>query len=85
MTTAARTGNTEFSYPSDREVRVTHEVDAPQALVWDVHTRPEHVSRWMLGPDGWTMPVCEIDLRPGGRWHWVWRKGETGGPMEMDG
>ena len=39
---------------------------------------------WMLGPDGWTMPVCEIDLRPGGAWHFVWR-GSDGTEMEMRG
>ena len=48
--------------PNDREIRVTREFDAPRGLVWECHTRAEHVRRWMLGPDGWSMPVCEIDL-----------------------
>lgn len=65
---------TTFTMPSDREVAATRVFDAPRALVWKAFTVPEHVSRWMLGPDGWTMPVCEIDLRPGGEWHYVWRK-----------
>jgi uncharacterized protein YndB with AHSA1/START domain len=52
--------------------------------VFEVWTNPAHVPRWLLGPEGWTMPVCEIDLRPGGRWRYVWRK--TGGTeMEMSG
>ncbi|MGH3980466.1 MAG: SRPBCC family protein [Pseudonocardiaceae bacterium] len=53
---------------------MTRVVDAPRRLVWDAWTNPEHVPHWMLGPIGWTMPVCEIDLRPGGEWHFVWRR-----------
>ena len=75
MEATARIGTTAYSTPSDREVRATRIFDAPRTLVWDAHTKPEHVSQWMLGPEGWTMPVCEIDLRPGGEWHYVWRKG----------
>jgi uncharacterized protein YndB with AHSA1/START domain len=59
-------------------------VDAPRRLVWEVWTSPEHLPHWMLGPDGWTMPVCEIDLRPGGAWRYVWRKAD-GTEMEMHG
>jgi len=72
--------------PEDFEpvVVMTHEVAAPRQLVFDAWTKPEHVPRWMLGPDGWTMPVCEIDLRPGGRWHFVWRQAD-GSEMEMRG
>jgi uncharacterized protein YndB with AHSA1/START domain len=70
--------------PSDREIVVTREVNAPRSVVFDAWTRPEHVQRWMLGPDGWTMPVCEIDLRPGGAWHFVWRGGD-GAELEMRG
>ena len=85
-TTASRTAAfpTTFTTPSDRELVATRVVAAPRALVWDMWTRPEHVSQWLLGPDGWTMPVCEIDLRPGGAWHWVWR-GPDGREMEMRG
>ena len=60
--------------PTDREVVMTRVVDAPRTLVFEAWTNPRHLSRWMLGPDGWTMPVCEIDLRPGGEWHFVWRR-----------
>lgn len=63
--------------PSDTEIEMTRVFDAPRQLVWEANTRPEHVSRWLLGPAGWTMPVCEIDLRPGGDWRYVWR-GEEG-------
>ena len=60
--------------PSDLEIEVTRDFDAPRQLVFDAFTKPELVRRWLLGPEGWTMPVCEIDLRPGGRYRYVWRK-----------
>jgi uncharacterized protein YndB with AHSA1/START domain len=84
MATASRAGETTFTTPSDREIAMTRVVDAPRALVFEAHTSPEHVPNWMTGPQGWTMPVCEIDLRPGGAWHFVWR-GEDGSEMEMRG
>ena len=69
---------------TEREIVMTREFAAPRALVFDAYTKPEHVQRWMLGPEGWTMPVCEIDLRPGGAWRFVWRSA-TGEEMEMTG
>jgi uncharacterized protein YndB with AHSA1/START domain len=65
-------------------VVLTRVVDAPRRLVWETWTNPEHVPQWMTGPDGWTMPVCEIDLRAGGGWHFVWRKAD-GTEMDMRG
>ena len=59
--------------PSDREVVMTRGFAAPRRLVWEAWTKPDHMPRWMLGPEGWTMPVCEIDLRPGGTHRSVWR------------
>jgi uncharacterized protein YndB with AHSA1/START domain len=58
--------------PSDREVRMTRLFDAPPARVFEAMTRPEHVKRWWgrLG-EGYSVPVCEIDLRPGGAWRFV--------------
>lgn len=67
-------GATTFTTPSDREVRITRVFDAPRRLVWDAMTDPKHLPHWMLGPEGWTMPVCEVDLRPGGKYRYVWRK-----------
>jgi uncharacterized protein YndB with AHSA1/START domain len=84
MTTTDRVGVTTFATPSDREIVATRVFDAPRRLVWEAHTNPEHVPHWMLGPSGWTMPVCEIDLRPGGAWHYVWRQFD-GAEMEMRG
>ena len=67
------TPRTVFSTPSDREVAWTRSFTAPRDRVWRALTEPRHVQRWLLGPDGWTMPVCEMDLRVGGEWHYVWR------------
>jgi uncharacterized protein YndB with AHSA1/START domain len=75
----------DITTPSDREIRVTRVFDAPRALVFDAHTRPELVRRWMLGPDGWSMPVCEIDLRPGGGYRHVWRSDADGSEFGFRG
>jgi uncharacterized protein YndB with AHSA1/START domain len=58
--------------PSDREIRLTRLFDAPRHLVFEAMTTPEHVTRWWgrLG-EGYSVPVCEIDLRPGGAWRFV--------------
>lgn len=60
--------------PTDLEIQVTRDFHAPRQLVFDAFTKPELVRRWLLGPEGWTMPVCEIDLRVGGEYRYVWRK-----------
>jgi uncharacterized protein YndB with AHSA1/START domain len=84
MTISDAMNATSLTTPSDLEVVITRTFDAPRRLVFDAWTRPEHVPRWMLGPEGWSMPVCEIDLRPGGGWHFVWRKSD-GTEMGMRG
>jgi uncharacterized protein YndB with AHSA1/START domain len=84
MATAGAIGSTAFTTPSERELVMTRVFEAPRALVFDCWTRPEHVQSWLLGPEGWSMPVCEIDLRPGGVWHFVWRQAD-GTEMEMQG
>jgi uncharacterized protein YndB with AHSA1/START domain len=70
--------------PTEREIVMTRVFDAPRRLVFEAWTNPEHLPHWMLGPEGWTMPVCEIDLRPGGAWHFVWRRAD-GTEMAMSG
>jgi uncharacterized protein YndB with AHSA1/START domain len=66
--------------PADREIRMTRLFSAPRRIVFEAMTKPEHVKEWWgrLG-DGYSVPVCEIDLRPGGRWRFVNRhpKGEV--------
>ena len=84
MTATQKAKTTTFTLPTDREIVMTRVVDAPRTLVWEVHTSPTHLPHWMLGPQGWTMPICEIDLRPGGAWRFVWRQAD-GNEMEMRG
>ena len=66
--------------PSATEVRMTRLFDAPRHLVFEAMTKPEHVKEWWgrLG-EGYSVPVCEIDLRVGGQWRFVNRhpKGEV--------
>ncbi len=69
----------------DREIVMTRTFDAPRRLVFDAFTKPELVKQWLLGPDGWSMPVCEIDLKVGGRYRYVWRNDNTGTEMGMGG
>ena len=65
-------------------IAMTRSFDAPCAAVFDALTRPELVTRW-LGPRSWTLPVCEIDLRVGGRYRYVWRPVSGGADMEVGG
>ena len=74
----------EIATPSDLEVVITRDFDAPRELVFDCHVKPDLVRRWLTGPPGWTMPVCDIDLRVGGRYRYVWR-GPNGEDMGMGG
>src|SRR5881296_1093805 len=71
--------------PGDRDLVMTRVFDAPRKLVFDAHTKPELVRRWLLGPPGWSMPVCEIELRVGGKYRYVWRKDSDGAEMGMGG
>ena len=84
MFTAARIGVTTYATPSDREVAVTRVVEAPRRLVFDAMSNPKHVPQWLTGPEGWTMPVCELDLRPGGAWRYVYRQPD-GAEMTLQG
>ncbi len=58
--------------PSDQEIRLTRLFEAPRELVFEAMTRPEHVKQWWgrLG-EGYSVPVCEIDFRVGGKWRMV--------------
>jgi uncharacterized protein YndB with AHSA1/START domain len=68
----------QVSFPSDTAVSVSRSFNAPRDLVWEAYTTPELVQRWLLGPPGWTMPVCEMDVRPGGKYRWAWESEEDG-------
>ncbi|MBZ6079135.1 SRPBCC family protein [Microvirga puerhi] len=71
--------------PSDREIVMTRVFDAPRDLVFDAHTKPQLLKRWLTGPDGWTMDVCDVDLRVGGTYRFVWRHAAGGSEMGMGG
>jgi uncharacterized protein YndB with AHSA1/START domain len=78
------TGKLKVEAIGDREVVITRAFNAPRDLVFEAYTKPELVRRWLLGPGDWTMPVCEIDLRVGGRYRFVWRHAD-GRQMGMGG
>ena len=71
--------------PNDLDVVVVRNFNAPRTLVFDAWTKPALVQRWMLGPPGWTMPVCEMDVRPGGKFKWRWRSEENGAEFGFTG
>lgn len=74
MAGAVTSGKTIYTKPSDTELLATRVFDAPRELVFDAHTKPEHLRKWMVGPEGFTMTACEIDLRPGGKLRVGWQK-----------
>jgi uncharacterized protein YndB with AHSA1/START domain len=78
------TGKLKVTTPSDLEITMTRVFNAPRNLVFDAWTKPELVKRWLLGPPGWTMPVCEIDLRIGDAYRFEWL-GQDGTRMGMGG
>ena len=77
------TGTLKVTLPSDREVRLSRVFDAPRSMVYDALTKPELLKRW-FGPRGFSLLVCEVDLRVGGRWRFV-LKGPDGNTMGMSG
>jgi uncharacterized protein YndB with AHSA1/START domain len=62
----------------ETEIVITRNFAARPELVWRAHTEPALLQRWCLGPDGWTMPVCICEARPGGRLHYEWAKDGRG-------
>jgi uncharacterized protein YndB with AHSA1/START domain len=78
-----RSGRLTVTAQGDREIVMTRVFDAPRTLVFDAWTKPELFVRW-FGPRGWTVPVCEIDLRPGGAFRYVLR-GPDGAEIVMRG
>jgi uncharacterized protein YndB with AHSA1/START domain len=75
----------EIATPSALEIRMLRSFDAPRALVFEAFTRPELLRRWMFGPDGWSFESCEVDLRPGGRYRYVWLRERDGKRMGAGG
>jgi len=77
------TGTLTVTTPTDREIVMTRVFDAPRHLVFDAFTKPELLKRW-FGPRGWSLVVCEVDLKVGGTFRFVLR-GPDGRDMGMRG
>ena len=84
MVSTSRTGVTTLATPSDTEVRISRFFNAPRRLVFAAYTQPEHLRQWLLGPEGWSMFICEMEPRAGGSWRYGWRKTD-GTEMVMGG
>jgi len=77
-------GTMKLTTRGDREIVITRVFDAPRRLVFDVFTKPELLRQWLLGPPGWAMVVCEVAVKVGDRYRYVWRH-ENGAEMGMGG
>jgi uncharacterized protein YndB with AHSA1/START domain len=77
-------GTLQVTTPSAREIAMTRVFDAPRSLVFDAWTKPELLRRWLGVRAGWSMAVCEVDLKVGGAYRFVWR-GPDGAEMGMGG
>jgi uncharacterized protein YndB with AHSA1/START domain len=69
----------ELRVEGDRQVVITRRFDAVPETVYRAHIEPEIIRKWMLGPEGWTMPVCVCDPVAGGRIRYEWTDGKGGG------
>jgi uncharacterized protein YndB with AHSA1/START domain len=78
------TGTLKLETRGDREIVMTRVFDAPRNLVWEAFTKPELLKRWFFGPPGWGLADCEIDLKVGGAYRFVWH-GPDGTEMGMSG
>lgn len=63
----------------DKHVIVTRRFAASPQAVYRAHTDPKLIQQWMLGPEGWTMPVCVSEARPGGKIRFEWSNGKGEG------
>ncbi len=70
--------------PNDRDIVIVREFDAPRHLVFEALRTPELIRQWLLGPPGWTMPVCEFPRKAGEPYRYVWRN-QHGTEMGMGG
>jgi uncharacterized protein YndB with AHSA1/START domain len=77
-------GRLQVTTPSDREIAMSRVFDAPAGMVFDAWTKPELLTRWLGVRGGWTFAVCQVDLRVGGAYRFVWR-GPNGAEMGMGG
>jgi uncharacterized protein YndB with AHSA1/START domain len=81
----SNTGALRLEPRGEREILVTRTFEAPRRLVFDALTKPAMLQRWLFGPATWSLPVCEVDLRVGGRYRYGWRSEENGSTMGAGG
>ena len=78
--------NLKVEAEGERTIRMTRSFNAVRTAVFDAWTKPELLRRWLLGPgDHWSMPICDVDLRVGGTYRFVWRNGMDGAQMGLSG
>jgi len=78
-------GSVTITTPIDREIVITRDFNAARELVWQAMTKAEHIKRWMIGPGGWAMVICENEAAEGAAFHWLWRANEGGREMSLRG
>ncbi len=79
------TGKLKVAAQSEREIVITRDFDAPRRLVFDALTKPELLKRWLGVFGGWELAVCEVDLKVGGTYRYVWRQSSDGSEMGVRG
>ena len=79
------TGKLKVTAQSEREIVMTRDFDAPRRLVFDALTKPELLKRWLGVFGGWELAVCEVDLKVGGAYRYVWRRSSDGSEMGVRG
>lgn len=78
-------GTLKVEAKGDREIVMTREFNAGKDLVFDCFTKPELIKRWLYGPDGWSLDVCTVDLKVGGKYRYVWKYLKDGSTMGAGG
>ena len=81
----ANTATLTITTPTDHDIVMTRVFRAPRALVFEALTTPTLLKQWLLGPPGWEMVICDVDLRVGGAYRYAWRRESTGKTMAMGG
>ena len=79
------TGKLKVTAQSEREIVMTRDFDAPRRLVFYALTKPELLKRWLGVFGGWELAVCEVDLKVGGTYRYVWRRSSDGSEMGVRG
>ena len=81
----SRSGTLQVVAQGERDLVITRTFNAPRDLVFEAWTTPALLKRWLSGLDGWSLAVCDVDLRVGGKYRYVWRHDESGATMGMGG